>query len=105
MTCELPPDSRAITHAWNEPDVPEYVLVVTAGACVVTYEWLTGAEAACCTGAATGLGAGGPSSAGGLGIRAGLTGTRSTCPAAMMFAHRTLLWLAQYSTGHASGFW
>src|ERR1700731_4706469 len=99
MTWVLPPDSRAITQAPNDPPgvPPEYVEAVCDGVL---------AAAAVLADTVTAETAGAASSwPGALGILAGLAGTFRTWPGSISLAHLILVWLAQYSTGHASRLW
>src|SRR6185437_13690944 len=107
MTWLLPPDSRAMTHAWNElsPAV-ETVAAAGAGAAEATRAGAAYREPPAADAAATGAGAlttgagalttgAGPRTDGAAGILAGLAGTASTCPTRITFAYLTCLWLAQ----------
>src|ERR1700759_4223792 len=99
MTCELPPDSRAITQARYEPLAPESLPETVARA---------GADVAAAAGAAAGAGAGagaGPSWEGAAGILAGSAGTFSTCPSPITFAQWIVPRLAQYRTVQAFCLW
>src|SRR6185437_1340927 len=102
MTWLLPPDSRAMTHDWNDPSPAVETVVDCTGAAA------TGAACAATAGAAacppeeaevlTVLGAGaGARVAGAPGTLAGLAGTASTCPTPITFAYVIWLWLAQKS--------
>src|ERR1700745_853793 len=79
MTCELPPDSRAITQAWDETLAPE-MLPRTGGG---DRDEAGGAALGPAAGAGPGAG---PSWEGAAGILAGSAGTFSTCPSLIMFA-------------------
>ncbi len=94
MTWELPPDSAAMTQAWNEPS-PLVLTDVDATWVVLDEdededEELAGAlTAEVTTGAATGA-----SSFGAAGALAGLAGTVSSWPTEISFAYLIVAWLS-----------
>src|ERR1700746_4052777 len=100
MTWGLPPDSRSTTQLPNAP--PGHgPLSDVAGAGAGAAGAGAGAGAGDCAKSGAVLACRGATGAGGAGIVAASSVTRSTCPTWISSAQRTWPWLLQYSTGHA----